>query len=121
MSRAKLQCLSHTPLMGLVDPAPETVDAARQALQVLRGDLQRFDPEVIFLFAPDHYNGFFYDLMPPFCIGTAAESIGDFGSAKGSLFVPADIAAACAAAVLEDDVDCAVSYRMQVDHGFAQP
>ena len=34
-------------------------------------------------FAPDHYNGFFYRLMPPFCIGYAAESIGDYDSQVG--------------------------------------
>lgn len=107
--------------MGLVDPLPETVQAASAAIDVLRVAMERFDPEVIFLFAPDHYNGFFYDLMPPFCIGIAAESIGDFGSPAGPLDVPADIAIGCATAVLASDVDCAVSYRMQIDHGFAQP
>ncbi|GAA4026709.1 3-carboxyethylcatechol 2,3-dioxygenase [Actimicrobium antarcticum] len=121
MTQAMLQCLSHSPLMGLVDPLPETVQAATKAIGNLRDALQRFDPEVIFLFAPDHYNGFFYDLMPPFCIGVVADSIGDFGSLSGPLDVPADLALACACAVLDSDIDCAVSYRMQVDHGFAQP
>jgi 2,3-dihydroxyphenylpropionate 1,2-dioxygenase len=121
MMQAKLQCLSHTPLIGLHDPAPDILHAAHAALAVLRDDLERFDPELIFLFAPDHYNGFFYDLMPSFCIGAAADAIGDFGTAKGALRVPAEIAAACLDAVLDAEVDCALSYRMQVDHGFAQP
>ena len=42
-----------------------------------------FDPELVVTFAPDHYNGFFYRAMPPFCIGTAATGVGDYGTYKG--------------------------------------
>lgn len=51
----------------------------------------------------------------------AATAIGDFSSAAGELSVPAELAEACAQAVLDAGVDVAVSYCMQVDHGFAQP
>lgn len=117
----KAQCLSHTPLMGLFDPGAEVLQEVQQSLARLRADLQEFDPEVIFLFAPDHFNGFFYDLMPSFCIGVEADSIGDYRTRSGALLVPRDIAEACARSVLAADIDSAVSYRMQVDHGFAQP
>lgn len=76
---------------------------------------------MVIVFAPDHYNGFFYKLMPPFCIGTAASGVGDYGSYKGALTVPADIANACAAAVLDAGVDVAISASMEVDHGTVQP
>jgi 2,3-dihydroxyphenylpropionate 1,2-dioxygenase len=121
MSTAKLQCLSHTPLMGIFEPDNGTAQAARHALQVLKEDLERFQPELIFLFAPDHYNGFFYDLMPSFCIGAEASSIGDYGTGKGPLNVPRELARDCVEAVMAAGVDCAISYRMQVDHAFAQP
>jgi 2,3-dihydroxyphenylpropionate 1,2-dioxygenase len=121
MFAAKLQCLSHTPLIGLVDPDSATEAGARAAIDALRADFAAFDPELVFLFAPDHYNGFFYDLMPSFCIGTAAVSIGDFGTRPGTLNVPKELASRCAEAVLDAGVDAAVSHRMQVDHGFAQP
>lgn len=117
----RLQCLSHSPLMEFVRPSAATERSAREALSTLRRSFEAFDPELIFLFAPDHYNGFFYDLMPAFCLGVHADTIGDFGTAKGTLPVPADVALECAEAVLAADVDVAVSYRMQVDHGFAQP
>jgi 2,3-dihydroxyphenylpropionate 1,2-dioxygenase len=120
-SQCKLQCLSHSPLMGYVDPQESVVRAAQTALATLREDLERFSPELIFLFAPDHYNGFFYDIMPSFCIGTAATSIGDYMTSAGALNVPKEIAQRCVQAVVDAEVDCAVSYRMQVDHGFAQP
>ncbi len=50
-----------------------------------------------------------------------AAAIGDFASAAGDLPVPAELAEACAHAILNSGIDLAVSYNMQVDHGFAQP
>lgn len=80
-----------------------------------------FDPELVVVFSPDHYNGFFYRTMPPFCIGTAAQGVGDYGTYAGPLNVPGDIADACARAVLESGVDVALSAGMDVDHGTVQP
>jgi len=116
-----LHCLSHTPLVGLVDPAPAVLAEIDADVAAARDRIAKFDPELVILFAPDHYNGFFYDVMPSFCIGTAAEAVGDFGSVAGTLTVPMDLAEQCASAVLDSGIDAAVSYRMQVDHGFAQP
>jgi len=121
MNQMLLQCLSHTPLMGRLNPEPSIENEVREAIGRLRTSLTRFEPEVIFLFGPDHFNGFFYDLMPPFCIGTNASSIGDYGCLKGPLNVPAELAMACVEAVQSEEVDCAISHRMRVDHGFAQP
>jgi 2,3-dihydroxyphenylpropionate 1,2-dioxygenase len=115
-----LECLSHSPLTGYYDPAPEVVAEVAHVHAAARARVAEFDPELVVLFSPDHYNGFFYDLMPPFCIGAAATAIGDFKSLAGPLDVPADIALELAHAVLDSDVDVAVSYRMQVDHGCAQ-
>lgn len=118
---AYLHCLSHSPLVGYVDPAPAVLAEVEKTIADARQRIQAFDPELVILFAPDHYNGFFYDIMPPFCIGMAATAIGDFSSAAGELPVPAELAEACAQSVLDAGVDVAVSYCMQVDHGFAQP
>lgn len=117
----RLQCLSHSPLMAFVRPSATAEAAARDALDVLRHGFEAFDPELVVLFGPDHYNGFFYDLMPSFCLGVHADTIGDFGTAKGPLPVPSDLALQCAQAVLAAEIDLAISYRMQLDHGFAQP
>jgi len=116
-----LHCLSHTPLVGLVDPSPQVLAEIDASIASARERIAEFDPELVILFAPDHYNGFFYDVMPSFCIGIAAEAVGDFGSAAGVISVPQDLSELCADVVLEEGVDAAVSYRMQVDHGFAQP
>lgn len=119
--RAALQCLSHTPLVGFVDPLPAVLAEVDATIAEARARVAAFDPELTVLFAPDHYNGFFYDVMPSFCIGMSAHAIGDFSSAAGTLSVAGELAAACAASVLDAGVDVAVSHGMQVDHGFAQP
>lgn len=116
-----LHCLSHTPLMGHVDPAQDVLAEVDGVISAARQRIAAFDPELVILFSPDHYNGFFYDVMPSFCIGMAAHAIGDFGTLAGPLLVPQALAESCADAVLAAGVDIAVSYRMQLDHGSAQP
>lgn len=116
-----LECLSHTPLRGYFDPAPEIRGEVDRQIAAARERVEAFDPELIVLFAPDHYNGFFYDLMPPFCIGTQACAVGDFDTAAGPLNVPQSLARGLATYVLDSGIDTALSYRMEVDHGFAQP
>jgi len=116
----KLKCLSHTPLRGLNDPAPEVIAEVDAVLARSRADVEAFDPELIVIFAPDHYNGLFYDLMPPFVIATAAESVGDYMTLPGPLSVARDLALDLARFILDRDVDIALSHRLQVDHGCTQ-
>ncbi|HDT0412895.1 TPA: hypothetical protein QIB43_003476 [Escherichia coli] len=91
---AYLHCLSHSPLVGYVDPAQEVLDEVNGVIASARERIAAFSPELVVLFAPDHYNGFFYDVMPPFCLGVGATAIGDFGSAAGELPVPVELAKA---------------------------
>jgi 2,3-dihydroxyphenylpropionate 1,2-dioxygenase len=113
--------LSHSPLIGKNDPEPEVLDRVEAAVDVARDFIADFAPELVVLYAPDHYNGFFYKEMPPFCLGTEAHSVGDFGSQAGPLSVDTDAAKALAEGVLQRGVDLTISARMTVDHGFAQP
>jgi 2,3-dihydroxyphenylpropionate 1,2-dioxygenase len=112
---------SHTPLMRSAEPAPDVRLAVDTAFSTARRYVEAFDPQLVVLFAPDHYNGFFYDLMPQFCIGSAACAIGDYGTYGGPLDVDADIARDLARSALAAGVDVAISERMRVDHGFVQP
>ncbi|MPW19587.1 3-carboxyethylcatechol 2,3-dioxygenase [Paraburkholderia sp. CNPSo 3157] len=120
MTKIQLECMSHTPLHGYFDPAPEVVAEVERVQRAARERVAAFDPELVIVFAPDHYNGFFYDVMPQFCIGVNATAIGDFNSPAGPLPVARKAALALADAALMSDIDIAVSYRMQVDHGCAQ-
>lgn len=116
----QLKCLSHTPLRGLNDPGPDVVAEVDAVLNRARAEVEAFDPELIVVFAPDHYNGLFYDLMPPFVIATAAESVADYGTLPGPLSIPRDLALALTRHILDSDVDIALSHRLQVDHGCTQ-
>ena len=115
-----LVCASHTPLMYR-GPAPsETERRVRAAFEELAGFVRSYKPDYIIQFAPDHLNGFFYDMMPAFCVGAGAESLGDWGGATGPLDVPEQAALALIDHLRGEDFDVAVSFRMPVDHGFVQ-
>ncbi len=96
------------------------IDDVDTAFENARTFIAHFAPDLVVMFAPDHYNGVYYDLMPPFCIGAAAQSVGDYGTEAGPLDVDRDAAYTVAREVLSSGVDVAFSERMHVDHGFAQ-
>lgn len=116
-----LCCVSHSPLLDLCEHDPDLTADVGTALAQAREFVAAYDPDVVVLFTPDHYNGFFYQLMPPFCLGYAASGVGDYGTAAGPLDVPRVIAEACAQSVLEAGIDLSISLSMEVDHGAMQP
>ncbi|MCR4512675.1 3-carboxyethylcatechol 2,3-dioxygenase [Aeromicrobium sp. 50.2.37] len=116
-----LLATSHSPLLEYADLDQEVAEELEHNFDVARTFVADFDPDVIVNFGPDHYNGFFYNLMPAFCIGYAATSIGDYGSQAGALDVPEDLARGLAESVIGDGIDLAVSLQMDVDHGAVQP
>jgi len=116
----KLKCLSHTPLRGLNDPGADVVEEVDAILARSRAEVEAFAPELIVVFAPDHYNGLFYDLMPPFVIATAADSVADYQTLPGPLAVASELALDLAKFILDRDIDIAISHRLQVDHGCTQ-
>lgn len=112
--------MSHTPLLGL-NPVDEAVQTPlMQAIDQARSIVTDFDPELVLLIGPDHYNGFFNELMPPFCIGSEASAVGDFLTPAGQLNVDGEVALSMASHLMDHGFDMAVSRRMRVDHGFAQ-
>lgn len=117
----KTICVSHAPFYGITSPGEPVEGEVRGGFAALAAAVEDFDPELVVLFAPDHLNGFFYGLMPPFCLGVRASSIGDYATKAGPLQVPEEEALALHRAVSAEGIDLPLSYRMQVDHGFAQP
>lgn len=116
-----LCCMSHSPLLDITTQHPDVERDVGAALAAGRAFAAEFDPDAVVAFVPDHFNGFFYRVMPPFCLGTAATAVGDYASPAGPLDVPAELAGACAQSVLDAGIDLAVSMRMELDHATAQP
>lgn len=116
-----LLAMSHSPLLGINDPQPEIAGALEEAFEEARHRVAEFDPDLVIVFTPDHFNGFFYTLMPQFCVGYQAESMGDYESTPGPLNVPEELSEELAQFIIDQGVDVAVSREMLVDHGGAQP
>jgi 2,3-dihydroxyphenylpropionate 1,2-dioxygenase len=119
----QLICCSHSPLMNT---DIEATDAAAQSafyesIEAAAHELTEFEPDLIVAFYPDHFLGFFYELLPSFCIGLAAESIQEFGVEREPLRVPKDLALACARHLQANAFDPAISHSMSVDHGLTLP
>jgi len=116
-----LACASHTPLLLDEELAERDVcERVRGSFAKMKEFICSFQPEQIIQFSPDHFHGFHYDNMPSFCVGAAATSYGDFGTALGSLNVDEDFAVALLEALRAEDIDASLSYAMTVDHGFVQ-
>jgi 2,3-dihydroxyphenylpropionate 1,2-dioxygenase len=115
-----LLCMSHTPLMAFNDPGAEARAAVDGVLERARAFVAEVDPTLVVSFGPDHYNGFFYDLMPPFAVCYAGEGVGDFDTQAGPFNVPVEIADGLARHALAAGIDMAISRGAQLDHGAVQ-
>lgn len=115
-----LLCMSHSPLMGFNDPGPEARAAVDAAFDQARAFVAEVDPTLVVVFGPDHYNGFFYDLMPPFAICYAGIAVGDYDTATGPFVVPEPIAAGMTNAAMAAGIDMTISRAAQLDHGAVQ-
>jgi len=115
-----LTCASHSPLLYCYDKEPDDWQALQQAYAEQVAAVAEFDPDLVFAFGGDHFNGFFMKLMPSFCVGLDAAAVGDIGGFAGALDVPRAEAVDAVQFVRAEDVDIAVSYKMTIDHGFSQ-
>ena len=119
----QLICASHSPLM-LTDVEESEAGVHAQFFRELdqcAAALHKFNPDLVVVFAPDHFNGFFYELMPMFCIGTAAQGTRDWHLEGGPLRVPRELAINCVRYLHSRDIDVAISHEMKVDHGTTIP
>ncbi len=116
----KLVCVSHSPLIYFPGRETPDIDEMRTALAAVQTRVNAFDPQLIIMFGCDHYGGHQMASMPAFCVGVEATALADVGGTAGSLRVPRQIAVDSVNALRNDGIDVAVSYAMEVDHGFSQ-
>ncbi|MEM6625159.1 MAG: 3-carboxyethylcatechol 2,3-dioxygenase [Pseudomonadota bacterium] len=114
-------CASHSPML-LDEPlgGADACEAVIASFRDMADFVDDFDPDVIIQFSPDHFHGFHYNMMPSFCVGTAARSYGDYTTQAGDLVVDETLALELLDAVRHAEIDLAVSFDMIVDHGFVQ-
>lgn len=111
---------SHSPIIEFPAVKSDTYHDIVNQLNVVRSEVETFDPDLVVIFGVDHYGGHHMYSMPPFCVGVEATALADVGGTPGPLPVPRDVAVGAVEFVRADGVDVAVSYAMDVDHGFTQ-
>lgn len=116
-----LICVSHGPALTRAEPRPAAQDQVEAAYKARARALEAFDPELVVIFAPDHYTGVHLQMVPPFCIAAACQAVDDYGGYPGRLRVPTELAWDLLDAVRAADIDVAASHDLTVDHGFSQP
>lgn len=112
--------MSHAPFWDsrAFDPATGPFMAAAARARAL---VQHAAPSAIVAIGPDHFRNFFYDAMPPFCIGLErVTSFGDFHTPRGELATNATLARHLQRALRDEGFDAGVSLHMGVDHGIVQ-
>lgn len=118
---AMLVCVSHSPITMIRARAPQREPEILALYRETAEEIARFDPDLVIVFASDHFAGFHYSLMPPYCVGLAATAVADVGGFGGKVRVPRETALRMSEALAERGFDSAVSHRMRVDHAFSQP
>ncbi|MDO4997878.1 MAG: 3-carboxyethylcatechol 2,3-dioxygenase [Neisseria sp.] len=117
----KLICVSHTPLMDFCSPPQAVESQVRGVLARLQQEILAYQPDITIVFGPDHFNGFFYDLMPQACIGIHAHAAGDWDMGPGEIATDVAWAKRLAQHLTADGTGIAISHRMIADHGITQP
>ncbi len=117
-----LVALSHSPFWDLsfdVEGAGAAfVSGVRKAQKIVAEK----KPDALVIFGPDHFRNFFYDVLPPFCIGVeSVTGFGDYGSPKGKIPTATKLGRDIYERVVESGFDPAFSLNMGVDHGISQP
>ena len=116
----KLACASHAPVMYCFKRAPEAHQRVENAFAAVAEHIAAFDPEIVFIFGPDHYTSLFAQLAPPFTIPTACEAVADIGGHPGPLNVPRETAIDLIRHLAANGLAAANSHGLRVDHGISQ-
>lgn len=111
---------SHSPIIEFPQKKTDSYREVVGKLETIRSEVEEFDPELVVIFGVDHYGGHHMHSMAPFCVGVEATALEDVGGTPGRLNVPRSVAVDAVNHLRSSGVDTAVSYAMDVDHGFTQ-
>ena len=117
--------LSHAAFMLRAwDTAPQTTrDKVDEGYKEISRRLLASQPNVILLVGNDHYQSFFIDNMPAFCLGLGDRSTGwgEAGIPSYQLKIASEPAKILLESLLEKDFDISYSHNMPLDHAFMTP
>jgi 2,3-dihydroxyphenylpropionate 1,2-dioxygenase len=117
-----LVAISHSPFWDIGASVDGAGAAFVQGVERARAQVAGSAADAFVVFGPDHFRNFFYDVMPPFCIGIeGVTGFGDYGTPKGDLPVASALGRDIYRSVVDAGFDPAFSLRMGVDHGISQP
>lgn len=117
-----LVAMSHSPFWDMSPDVRGAGETFVQGVNEARRLLQQNRPDAFVVFGPDHFRNFFYDVLPPFCIGIGKVSgFGDYGTPEGDLPVANALGKFIYEAVVGSGFDPAFSLNMGIDHGISQP
>lgn len=117
-----LVAMSHSPFWDMSPAVSGPGETFVRGVIEARAAVARIKPDALVIFGPDHFRNFFYDVLPPFCIGLeTVVAFGDYGTPKGELPLDRALARAIQSGVTEAGFDPAVSLKMGIDHGLSQP
>lgn len=117
-----LVAISHSPFWDTSRSVQGAGAAFVEGVQRARAQVGAAGADAFVVFGPDHFRNFFYDVMPPFCIGIERVSgFGDYGTPKGELPAASALGKSIYESVVESGFDPAFSLSMGVDHGISQP
>ncbi len=112
---------SHTTLMNTMWDEVDHLDRAhayRDALGAARTQIESVGADVAVVIGPNHFRGFWLDLMPMFTIGVGeVVGAGEHGTPEGPQANDPELAQRLLSAVVAAGFDPAFSARLQVDHG----
>jgi 2,3-dihydroxyphenylpropionate 1,2-dioxygenase len=115
--RIALLCASHSPLM-LRDQERVQGPVFRAAFAQARAFVERFDPELVVMFGPEHRRTL-SDIVAPFTVCVTAQGWGDFTTSDGAFAIPEEPALALIDSLYAADIDVAHGEETKLDHGFA--
>lgn len=112
---------SHTTLMNTRWDEVAHLDTAvafRDALGRARSAVEACGADVAIIIGPNHFRGFWLDLMPALTVGIGTvEGAGEHGTPSGALATDTSLAAHLVESMMAVGIDPAFSARLQVDHG----
>ena len=117
----------HDPLITAIRELaePRQIEKVDAAFDELKKRVEKVSPDALIVIGDDHFNTFFLDNMPAFCIGVAA---GAKAPVEGWLRIPKydvtyqqDLAKRILNDCVESEIDLSWSEELKMDHGIMLP